>query len=101
MQWLTDKDGKKFALDTETWEHIREFHPEITDADLIEAVLLEPDWIVRSNWDTTTYLYYSRIRPHRYRVVVVDMAEKRIKTTLTTASLKEGEVIWQKTRFKL
>ena len=96
MQWLTDKDGNTFALDNETWAHIQEFHPEITDVALLESVLLKPDWIVRSNWDDHGILYYQRIRPHRFRAVVVDTASMRIKTTLTTQRVKEGEILWPK-----
>jgi hypothetical protein len=96
VQWLNDKDGNAFALDAETWMHIQEFHPEITDIALIESALLKPDWIVRSNWDSHSVLYYQRIRPRRFRAVVVDTANMRIKTTLTTQSVKEGEILWPK-----
>lgn len=85
-------------LEDETWEHIREFHPEVTEIGMIEGVLLNPDWILRSVWDTQTYLYYQRVRPHRFGAVIVEMSEKRIKTTLTTDRIKEGEVIWQKSK---
>lgn len=86
-------------LDDETWKHIREFHPEITDFEMIEKVLQNPDWIVQSNWDLETYLYYKRVRPKRYLVIVVQLGQNRIKTTLTTDRIKDGEVIWPKTKF--
>jgi hypothetical protein len=57
MQWLRDKDGNEFRLDDETWAHIQEFHPEITDIALIASILLNPDAIVRSNWDAQGILY--------------------------------------------
>jgi hypothetical protein len=96
MQWLVDKDGSKFRLEDETWMHIQEFHPEITHIELIESILLDPDMIVRSNWDAQSILYYKQIRPNRFRVVVVQTVESRIKTTLTTNKVKRGEVLWAK-----
>lgn len=96
MLWLRDKDGNKFFLDEETWAHIQEFHPEIDDIEMIETVLLDPDIIVQSNWDDESILYYRQIRERRYRAVVVQLIEKRIKTTLTTDKVKRGEIIWRK-----
>ena len=96
MWRLSDKDGNEYQLDDETWAHIQEFHPEIDSVDLIETILLHPDRIVRSNWDEQSILYYRQIKPHRFRVVVVQTAEARIKTTLTTDKIKRGEVLWVK-----
>ena len=48
MLWLRDKDGNKFFLNKETWAHIQEFHPEITEVEMIESVFLNPDIIVQS-----------------------------------------------------
>ncbi len=59
MQWLRDKDGNEFRLDDETWSHIQEFHPEIAEVGLIESVLVDPDWIIRSSWDAESILYCS------------------------------------------
>jgi hypothetical protein len=94
--WLKDKDGYKFLLAAETWEHIQEFHPEIIEVEMIEFVLLIPDTIVQSNWDEESILYYKQISERRFRVVVVQKIEKRIKTTLTTDKVKRGEVLWKK-----
>jgi hypothetical protein len=96
MLWLRDKDGNEFRLEDETWAHIQEFHPEITNIELIASILLDPDAIVRSNWDAQSILYYRQIRPNRFRVVVVQTVEARIKTTLTTDKIKRGEVLWAK-----
>ena len=96
MWWLEDKDGNKFKLDDETWEHIQEFHPEIVSVELVESILQDPDQIVQSNWDSESILYYKQISPRRFRVVVVQIIEKRVKTTLTTDKVKRGEVLWEK-----
>ena len=96
MQWLEDKDGNAVSLDDETWSHIQEFHPEITDTSLIESILHDPDRIVRSNWDVDSILYYKQLRSHRFHVVVVHTIQKRIKTTLTTDKIKRGEILWVK-----
>ena len=39
---LVDKDGKEFALYDEVWQHIRRFHPEIDNVDILEQVLKYP-----------------------------------------------------------
>ncbi len=96
MQWLGDKDGNEFALDDETWAHIQEFHPEFENVESIQSVLLKPDWIVRSNWDRESVLYYRRIKARRFRVVVAQIADRRIKTALTTDAVKKGEIVWPK-----
>ena len=96
MWRLKDKDGNEYRLDDETWEHIQKFHPEIVSAQLIESILLDPDQIVRSNWDDQSVLYYQRIKSGRFRVVVVQKVEMRIKTTLTTDKIKRGKVLWVK-----
>jgi len=93
MRWLRDKDDNEFILYDETWQHIRMFHPEITGVEDIETVLQDPDVIMRSNWDPDSILYYKR-HGHLYRVVVVQIVEKRIKTTLTERRIKEGEIVW-------
>ncbi len=90
---LADKDGNEFVLYEATWQHIKQFHPEIQDVEDLESVLQEPDVIVRSNWDSDSALYYQK-RGHLYRVVVVQLRERRIKTTLTERKIKEGELLW-------
>ena len=96
MLWLSDKDDNKFLLNEETWAHIQEFHPEITEVEMIESVLLNPDIIVQSNWDDESILYYRQIKEQRFSVVIVQTIEKRIKTTLTTDRIKKGVVLWIK-----
>ena len=96
MWWLDDKDGNQYKLDDETWAHIQQFHPEIVSVDLIESILHDPDQIVLSNWDNESILYYKQISRRRFRVVVVQMVEKRVKTTLTTDKVKRGQVSWVK-----
>ncbi len=93
---LKDKDGREFTLDPETWMHIQEFHPEFTEIGLLEVALLKPSWIVRSSWDRESILYYRRVRPHRFHVVVAQIREKKIKTALTTETVKEGDILWPK-----
>lgn len=93
MRWLADKDGNEFILYDETWRHIRRFHPEITSVEIIESILLEPDVIIKSSWDPESVLYYQR-HGYLYRVVVVNIVEQRIKTTLTERKIKEGEILW-------
>ena len=96
MWWLRDKDRNEFRLDDETWAHILEFHPEIANVELVESILRDPDQVVRSNWDSQCILYYKQIAPRRFRAVVVQLTEKRIKTTLTTDKVKRGEMLWVK-----
>jgi hypothetical protein len=92
---LLDKDGNVFQLTSGVWKHIQPFHPEINDINLIKQVLVEPDSIVKSNWDHHSRLYYKRIGKY-FKVVVAHIKDKRIKTALTVDGIKRGEVIWQK-----
>ncbi|MDI6792163.1 MAG: hypothetical protein QME81_04760 [bacterium] len=90
---LKDKDDNEFILYDEIWEHIRRFHPEITQIEVLQSVLQYPDAIIKSSWDPESVLYYKRSR-HLYKVVVVQLKEKRIKTTLTERKIKKGEILW-------
>ena len=90
---LVDKDGKEFTLYDEVWHHICRFHPEIDNVDILEQVLRYPDAVIRSDWDVDSILYYKK-RGYFYTVVVVQMKDMRIKTTLTERRIKEGEILW-------
>lgn len=93
MIYLKDKDNVEFVLSNEVWFHIQKFHPEIKDTETIEQILKTPDAIVESNWDHESYLYYKSFGK-LYRVVVVHLQEKRIKTTLTVRTIKKGNIAW-------
>ena len=95
MEKVVGKDDVEFTLYDEVWKHIREYHPEIKEVETIELILKEPDVIIKSRWDDESYLYYKQFG-HLFGVVVVQMREKRIKTTLTTDKIKKGDIIWKK-----
>lgn len=93
---FTDQEGAEYELWAGVWAHIREAHPEIRTPHEIGEVLDKPDLVVRSNWSPTARLYYKHGDEY-YRAVVVDVAEKRIKTAYLTDEVKSGEVLWSKT----
>ncbi len=95
LRQILDKNNEEYKLYDEVWSHITRFHPEIKDIETIENILNNPDFIVKSNWDETSKLYYKQYKK-LYKVVVVETKEKRIKTTLTTDKIKKGEILWTK-----
>lgn len=92
---LLDKNGVKYALFQETWFHIQKFHPEIRRFDILEEVLMTPDIVMRSKWDPHGLLYCKK-KGKYYKVVVVSIKEKRVKTTLTERKITGGDVIWKR-----
>ena len=94
-QKVIDKGGLEFELTDEIWHHIQESHPEIDSMEIVSTVLYDPDHIVRSNWESTSCLYYKREGKY-YKVVVVNSEQKKIKTAYTTNTIKSGESVWIK-----
>jgi len=92
---LTDGTNKEFDLWQSVWQHIQAFHPEIDSIDLVKKILRKPDYIIRSKWEISTHLYYKK-RGKYYKVIVVDIINRRIKTAYTTDKLKPGEVVWKR-----
>ena len=58
LQTIIDKEGNKFELFDEVWMHIRRYHPEIKNTYMLELILKQPDFIIKSSWDDQSYFYY-------------------------------------------
>jgi len=98
---LLDLHQNTIELSEETWEHIEEFHPEIT-IDEIKTTLLNPDEIRKSLSKANASIYYRlRVQDEKKtrftQVVVKDTNDGFFISTATTASkMKSGEVIYKK-----
>jgi len=95
MHHYKDKEGKIFGLTESVWDHITAGHPEIKEQIEIELILSEPEFIVQSNWESTSRRYYKKIGRY-FRVVVVDFDQCVVKTMYTTHKIKSGKILWQK-----
>lgn len=87
-------------ISEESWEHIQDSHPEISQQDIIN-VLLNPDEVRGSNYSAQVELYYlikSHAPKQRYSCVVVKVLAVGcyISTAMTLISMKKGTVIYNK-----
>lgn len=96
--------GKKIQLSEDTWEHIREGHPEVPIED-IKWALEDPDEVRRSNSNPEVVRLYYRLREAlkgkvRFRVVVVKLLNEGnyIITAYTSSSIKLGDEVFKKQR---
>ena len=95
---FNDYLGREIELSKESWEHIQDSHPEISQQDIIN-VLLKPDEVRRSSYSTQAELYYlikSHVPKLRYSCVVVKVLTVGcyISTAMTLISMKKGTVIY-------
>lgn len=99
---LRDRFGRAVRLTQEREAHILR-HPELRrQIDKLEAVLREPDVIVRSLRDPDVHLYHKHYREtpvtEKYFLVAVKIKETDafIITAFFTDTVKKGERIWEK-----
>ena len=89
--------GQVVSLGLGTLEHVLEVHPEVTIAG-IRQTLLDPEQVRASSHRGNSELYYRRLRRRRFNCVIVKHCDdgRFISTALTTASPKEGRIIYRK-----
>lgn len=99
---LRDRFGRAVRLTQERVEHILR-HPELQgQIDKLEAVLREPDVIVKSLRDPDVHLYHKHYSEspvtEKYLLVAVKVKEPDafIITAFFTDTVKVGERIWEK-----
>ena len=65
MRIFTNYEGRQVRLTDERLRHIL-LHPEMAGVEsMIEAALLEPEFVIQSLWDDQAFLYYRLLpRPH-------------------------------------
>lgn len=96
-----DYQGRTVLLSEDSWEHIRESHPEIRIDD-IKSVLMDPLEVRESPKQGFVELYYqAKAHPEgkpRFRLVVVKVLNVGIyvSTAMTVSSMKPGKTVFQK-----
>ncbi|MFZ4404264.1 MAG: hypothetical protein ACOYOK_09205 [Pseudobdellovibrionaceae bacterium] len=97
-----DYAEKLVLLMEDSWAHIKENHPEI-ELDQIELTLKSPLEVRKSNSAThLVELYYQTkmLNPEKIRficVVVKNLSHASyVLTAMTTAKIKDGEVVYKK-----
>lgn len=58
LEKIVDINRIEFELCLSVWQHIQYSHPEIDSTEILKEILHNPDFIVCSNWETASYLYY-------------------------------------------
>ncbi|MEN9724090.1 MAG: hypothetical protein RJB38_2076 [Pseudomonadota bacterium] len=98
---LKDYQERDIELSDDSWEHIRESHPEITLED-IRLVLADPLEVRECPRQSFVELFYqTKAHPEgkpRFRVVVVKVLTNGlfISTAMTTVAMKEGRTLYRK-----
>ena len=97
---LVDYQGRKIVLSDESWQHIKDDHPEISIDDIKNA-LLNPDEVRASNSNSKVEIYYAikTLKPKaRFRCVVVKILDTGcfVSSAMTTSKMKSGKTIFQK-----
>jgi hypothetical protein len=99
---IKDRFGRDVRLTSEREAHILR-HPELRrQIGKLEAVLQDPDVIVRSIRDPDVHLYHKHYAEtpvtEKYLLVAVKVREKDsfIITAFFTDAVKKGETIWEK-----
>ena len=89
-----DKDGKIFILSPTSYEHIKREHDIEDPVDFIRDTLLDPFAIVEDKSKHDRWIYHKVFRRNLYKVVVVSLKDKRIKTAFISDSVRGGRIIW-------
>jgi len=98
----TDPEGRSIRLHKNTWDHIREKHPEISRINEVRSTIQKPDIITQGA--TRQSLAYTKIARSDLHVnVYVKMDDTtysrgRVSTTFLQGKAPKGDVIWLKTR---
>jgi hypothetical protein len=90
---FTEKDGGKFFLSPNALHHIQHDNRIQDPVGFIESVFRNPVAIVKSRWHPSRELYYAQVG-NRYRTVVVDSEDRRIKTAYLSEKIKGGDIRW-------
>jgi hypothetical protein len=95
---FNDYLGREIELSKDSWEHIQDSHPEISQQDIMN-VLLNPDEVRGSNYSAQSELYYlikSHVPKQRYSCVVVKVLAVGcyISSAMTLSNMKKGTVIY-------
>lgn len=96
-----DFRSRTILLSEDSWDHIRESHPEIRIED-IESVLMDPLEVRESPRHEFVELYYqAKAHPEgkpRFRLVVVKVLKDGlyVSTAMTVSAMKTGKTLYRK-----
>ncbi len=94
-----DKDGRSFILSPIGYEHIQREHCIDDPVKFIKDTLLEPFAIVEDKSKHDRWIYHKDYKRGLYKVVVVSLADNRIKTAFISDSIKGGKIVWLKKKW--
>ena len=76
------------------YEHIRREHCIEDPVEFIRDTLLDPFVIVEDKTRHDRWIYHRDYKKSLYKVVVVSLADHRIKTAFISDTVKGGKIIW-------
>ncbi|MBU4343753.1 MAG: hypothetical protein KKG21_07075 [Candidatus Omnitrophica bacterium] len=91
-----DKDGYIYHLSPTTYKHIKRDHAIDNPVLFIKDVLLDPDVIVEDKTSRDRWIYHKDYKKCLYKVVVVALIDRKIKTAFISDEVKGGKVQWIK-----
>lgn len=89
-----DKDGRVYTLSLTTYRHIKEDHCINDPCSFMKETLLKPFAIIEDRTKSDRWIYHKDYRRNLYKVVVVCLTDKRIKTAFISNEVKGGKIIW-------
>lgn len=89
-----DKDGRVYTLSLTTYRHIKEDHCINDPCSFVKETLLKPFAIVEDRTKSDRWIYHKDYKRNLYKVVVVSLTDKRIKTAFISNEVKGGKIIW-------
>ena len=89
-----DKDRRIYSLSPTTYKHIKEDHSIDDPVSFIKDTLLEPFAIVEDKTSQDRWIYHKDYRNKLYKVVVVSLKDRKIKTAFISDAVRGGKIIW-------
>jgi hypothetical protein len=96
---FTDKDGWVYHLSPTTYKHIKRDHGISDPRSFIKDTLLKPCAIVEDKTKKDRWIYHRDYKNGLYKVVVVSIIDRKIKTAFISDEVKGGNVKWLKKNF--
>lgn len=91
-----DKDGYTYRLSPTSYKHIKRDHVIDNPVLFIRDTLLDPCAIVEDKKNHDRWLYHRDYKQSLYKVVVVALIDRKIKTAFISDEIKGGKVQWMK-----
>ncbi len=89
-----DKDGRLYTLSPTTYKHIKRDHCINDPCEFIADTLLAPFAIIEDVTKKDRWIYHKDLKGELYKVVVVCLTDRHIKTAFLSDEVKGGKPIW-------